>query len=180
MPQLWTSLHISDVFVVRMQDREAPVINWLERFTPLPIILSVACSPPNNSMIDSLLRFSTRWCGLHITNLNMLQFLKFGVVDAPLLADINLKFGNYEGVNPEVLCSLLVRRVSSGRVSITSWTLSTLVPCTPFTWNHLTFPTLLRRFRAGWGDSAPVQMYKCVPFADGLYTACILQPSSLA
>jgi hypothetical protein len=157
-----------------MQDREAAVISWLERSTPLPIILSVACSPPNNSLIDSLLRFSTR---LHITNLNMLQFLKLGVVDAPLLADINLKFGNYEGVNPEVLCSLLVRRVSSGRVSITSWTLSTLVPRTPFTWNHLTFLTLLRRFRAGWGDSA---LYKCVPFADGLYIACILQPSSLA
>jgi hypothetical protein len=62
MPRLWTSLHVSQLLVGWHEKRQAAVVEWLERSTPLPLALSVDCGwQNNNSRIESLLEFPVRW-----------------------------------------------------------------------------------------------------------------------
>ncbi|KAF7343948.1 hypothetical protein MVEN_01683600 [Mycena venus] len=137
MPRLWASTHISVSFVVQREERKTAMVDWLTRSAPLP--LHISCDywdgyHEYNPIISALLPFSPRWRALHISN--MWSFHLLAGTNAPLLEDVQISFQH--GLDDEILASKLFRGIKSGRVNISAYDVSALVPTTQFTWVHLT------------------------------------------
>ncbi|KAF7358051.1 hypothetical protein MVEN_00852400 [Mycena venus] len=153
-PRLWASLHIPLAFVTRSETMTAAMVEWLERSAPLPLALSVTAgwdNPANEAVLNLLLGMCHRWGELHVSGMRSLDFFLLADVHAPSLTEVRIVFA--DGIAPhnapDILSSSLFRSMKTGRISISGDQLDSLVPSTPFTWDHLTHLTLHWSDRAG-------------------------------
>ncbi|KAJ7657297.1 hypothetical protein DFH06DRAFT_1197914 [Mycena polygramma] len=148
MLRLWASLHVSVDFI-HPDERTAAFARWLGRSAHRPLSLSVAYSDENihknDAVTKHLIRSSGRCFALHLSNLEPDIFFQLAGVNAPLLEDVQITFRSplKAEQGPHVLSSSLFRGMRFGMVSITGSGLESLVPTTPFTWDHLTQLTLV-------------------------------------
>ncbi|KAJ7615667.1 hypothetical protein DFH06DRAFT_1108078 [Mycena polygramma] len=151
MPRLWASLHIPEPFISGNKQRKAAMVDWLVRSAKCPLTLSASYGQKpreNLALTESLLGFSERWRGLHLSNIDIADFSsKWANIDAPSLVDVSIEFGENLPLSNSfaaVLSSPLIRTNPSERVTITARCLDVLIPMSvPFAWDHLTDLSLL-------------------------------------
>ncbi|KAF8197826.1 hypothetical protein K438DRAFT_1672658 [Mycena galopus ATCC 62051] len=154
MPRLWASLHISVDFAFS-EERQAVIVDWLMRSAPLPLAISASCHDYDHydqAVVNILSAFSPRWYALNISNIPPEDFALMAALDAPLLTDIQITSEyDYAQERFHILTSNFLHG-NSRKVTITFLDLRSLVPTTPFTWDHLTDLTLQHNKAESFGE----------------------------
>ncbi|KAF8207900.1 hypothetical protein K438DRAFT_1814570, partial [Mycena galopus ATCC 62051] len=122
--------------------------------------LFLACLPTRHNAVMSvaepvvnlLMAFFSRRYALHISNIPPEDFALMAVLDAPLLTDIHItsKY-QYDRDGFHILASNFLHG-NSQEVTITLLDLRSLVPTTPFTWDHLTDLALQHNEAESFGE----------------------------
>ncbi|KAJ6530244.1 hypothetical protein B0H19DRAFT_1192570 [Mycena capillaripes] len=163
MPRLWASLHLSMDFVGHDAERNAVLLDWLNRSGQVPLTISVGYAireyydHDGRAICDLLTRFSARWHALHLLNIPMPHFLLLAGVTAPLLEDIRVTFGDDTWTPDEerrILSSDLFRGMNSRRITIAAPAMDFLVPNAPFSGDHITYLTLEGISGSSWTSPA--------------------------
>ncbi|KAK7001464.1 hypothetical protein R3P38DRAFT_3049282 [Favolaschia claudopus] len=139
--RLWTSLHIA-VENFQRPEGKSGVVEWLVRSDPLPVTISVHSRVSNQypAALDILIPFASRLTALRLSNILSKEFLALASVNAPLLTDIHIDFG--DDISPDegarILASNIFLGTNTKHIAIISANPRSLIPNTDFAWGHIT------------------------------------------